>query len=113
MCLMVEQALPELTNRGIDVEFIDPATLKPLDMETIGASIKKTHRAVVISESHRTGGFTNELSARIMDDCFYDLDAPVIRVAAEDVPIPYNRTLEMETIPAAKDILAAVMKVME
>ena len=112
MCLMVAQAMPELEQAGIDVEFIDPRTLKPLDMETIGASIRKTHKAVVVSESHRTGGYTNELSARIMDECFYDLDAPVIRVAAEDVPIPYNRTLEMEAIPAVKDIVAAVKKVM-
>ncbi len=112
MCLMVAQALPELEHSGIDIEFIDPRTLKPLDMETISASIRKTHKVVVVSESHRTGGYTNELSARIMDECFYDLDAPVIRVAAEDVPIPYNRTLEMEAIPAVKDIVAAVKEVM-
>jgi pyruvate/2-oxoglutarate/acetoin dehydrogenase E1 component len=112
MCLMVEQALPELDQMGIQIEFIDPRTLKPLDMETIAASIRKTHRAVVVSESHRTGGFTNELAARIMDDCFYDLDAPVLRVATEDIPIPYNRRLELEAIPAAKDIIAAVRQVM-
>jgi pyruvate/2-oxoglutarate/acetoin dehydrogenase E1 component len=113
MCLMVQQAISDLEQAGIDVEFIDPRTVKPLDMETIAASIKKTHRTVVVSEGHRTGGYTNELSARIMDDCFYDLDAPVQRVAAEDVPIPYNRTLEFEVIPAPKDIIAAVKKVME
>jgi acetoin:2,6-dichlorophenolindophenol oxidoreductase subunit beta len=113
MCLMAQQAISDLEQAGIDVEFIDPRTIKPLDMETIAASIKKTHHAVVVSESHRTGGFTNELSARIMDDCFYDLDAPVQRVAAEDVPIPYNRTLELEVIPAAKDIISAVKYVMK
>ena len=112
MCSMAEKAIEELEKENIDVEFIDPRTIKPLDMETIAASIKKTHHVVVVSESHRTGGFTNELSARIMDDCFHDLDAPVIRVAAEDVPIPYNGKLEAETIPAPKDIVAAIRKVL-
>jgi pyruvate/2-oxoglutarate/acetoin dehydrogenase E1 component len=112
MLMLAQQAIPELEKEGIDVELIDPRTLKPLDMQTIGDSVRKTHRAVVVSESHRTGGHTNEVAARIMDDCFYDLDAPVIRVGAEDVPIPYNRTLEYEVIPAVKDILAAVHQVM-
>jgi len=112
MCTLAAKVIPELEQMGIDVELIDPRTLKPLDIETIAASIRKTHRSVVVSESHRTGGFTNELAARIMDDCFYDLDGPVIRVAAEDVPIPYNRTLELETIPNERDIIAAVQKVM-
>jgi len=81
-------------------------------MATIATSIAKTHRAVVVNEGHRSGGFSNEIAARIMDDCFYDLDAPVLRVAAEDVPIPYNAALEAEVIPAEKDILAAVREVM-
>jgi pyruvate/2-oxoglutarate/acetoin dehydrogenase E1 component len=113
MCLMAEKALRELEQQKIDVEFIDPRTLKPLDMETIGQSARKTHKVVVVSESHRTGGFTNELAARIMDECFYELDAPVQRVAAEDVPIPYNHALEAEVIPSEKDIIAAVHKVMD
>jgi len=112
MCAMAEKALEELEHENIDVEFVDPRTIKPLDMETIAASIEKTHHAVVVSESHRTGGFTNELSARIVDECFYDLDAPVVRVAAEDVPIPYNARLEAEAIPAPKDIVAAVREVL-
>ena len=112
MCAMAEKAMEELEHENIDVEFIDPRTIKPLDMETIAASIEKTHHAVVVSESHRTGGFTNELSARIVDECFYDLDAPVVRVAAEDVPIPYNARLEAEAIPAPKDIVAAVREVL-
>ena len=112
MCAMAETAMEELEHENIDVEFVDPRTIKPLDMETIAASIEKTHHAVVVSESHRTGGFTNELSARIMDECFYDLDAPVVRVATEDVPIPYNARLEAETIPAPKDIVAAIREVL-
>ena len=108
MCNFAAKAMEELTAAGIDVELIDPRTLKPLDMETIANSVRKTHHAVVVCEGHRTGGYTNELAARIMDDCFYQLDAPVIRVAAEDVPIPYNRKLEAEVIPAPHDIVKAV-----
>jgi pyruvate dehydrogenase E1 component beta subunit len=66
---------------------------------------------VVVNEGHRTGGFASELAARIIDECFDYLDAPIMRVAAEDVPIPYNRQLELEVIPAEKDILAAVREV--
>lgn len=112
MCSLAANAIEKLAQEGIDVEFIDPRTIKPLDMETIGASIRKTHRAVVVNEGPRTGGFTSELSAKIMDDCFDDLDAPVKRVATEDVPIPFSPSLELEVIPAEKDILAAVREVM-
>jgi len=113
MCSFASSAVEKLSFEGIDVELIDPRTIKPLDMETIAASITKTHRVVVVNEGPKTGGFSNEVSSKIMDTCFYDLDAPVLRVAAEDVPIPYNAILEAEVIPAEKDILAAVKKVME
>lgn len=106
-------AVETLAGDGIDTEWIDVRTLKPLDMDTIAASIAKTHRVVIVNEGHDTGGFSNEISSKIMDCCFYDLDAPALRVAAEDVPIPYNTELENEVIPAEKDILAAVRKVME
>ena len=113
MCNFASSAVEKLSSEGIDVELIDPRTIKPLDMETIAASIAKTHRVVVVNEGPKTGGFSNEVSSKIMDTCFYDLDTPVLRVAAEDVPIPYNAILEAEVIPAEKDILAAVKKVME
>ena len=113
MCKFAESAAAKLAEEGIQVELIDPRSLKPFDMETISVSIAKTHRVVVVNEGHNTGGFSNEISSKIMDNCFYDLDGPVIRVAAEDVPIPYNSILENEVIPAEKDILAAVHKVME
>ncbi len=113
MCSFASSAVEKLSSDGIDVEIIDPRTIKPLDMETIAASIAKTHRVVVVNEGPKTGGFSNEVSSKIMDTCFYDLDAPVMRVAAEDVPIPYNSILEAEVIPAEKDILAAVKKIME
>lgn len=112
MCLFAENAAGKLAQEGIDAEVIDPRTLKPLDMDTIATSIAKTHRVVVVNEGHRTGGFSNEISSKIMDCCFFDLDAPVVRVAAEDVPIPYNSVLEEEVIPGEKDILAAVHQVL-
>ena len=113
MCKFAESAAEKLAAEGIQIELIDPRTLKPLDMETVSASIAKTHRVVVVNEGHNTGGFSNEISSKIMDCCFYELDGPVIRVAAEDVPIPYNSVLENEVIPAEKDILAAVHKILE
>ena len=113
MCKFAESAAEKLAADGIQVELIDPRTLKPFDMETVSASIAKTHRVIVVNEGHNTGGFSNEISSKIMDSCFFDLDGPVIRVAAEDVPIPYNSILENEVIPAEKDILAAVHKILE
>ncbi len=113
MCKFAESAAVKLADEGIDVELIDLRTLKPLDIDTISASVAKTHRVVVVNEGHQTGGFSNEISSKIMDHCFYDLDAPVIRVAAEDVPIPYNAILEAEVIPAEKDIYAAVPQVLD
>lgn len=113
MCNLAEEAIKSLTQDSIDVEFIDLRTLKPFDIETVSASVAKTHRVVVVNEGHRSGGYSNEVAARIMDECFYDLDAPVIRVAAEDVPIPYNAILEAEVIPAVKDIIAGVHQVLD
>jgi len=113
MCQFVASAISKLEKEGISIEFIDPRTIKPLDMDTIASSIAKTHRVVVVNEGPYTGGLSNEISSKIMDQCFYDLDAPVIRVASEDVPIPYNSILEAEVIPAEKDIIAAVHKVLE
>ena len=112
MCKFAESAVEKFAGEGISIELIDPRTLKPLDMETISTSISKTHRAVIVNEGHNTGGFSNEISSKIMDQCFYDLDAPVMRVAAEDVPIPYNSILEAEVIPAEKDIVSAINKVL-
>jgi len=113
MCKFAESATNKLAEEGINVELIDLRTLKPLDLDTIAASIAKTHRVVVVNEGHSTGGFSNEVSSKIMDRCFFDLDAPVMRVASEDVPIPYNSILENEVIPAEKDILAGVRKTIE
>ena len=86
-------------------------SLKPLDMDTVAESIKKTHRAVSIHEAHLTGGFGAELVARIQADVFDYLDAPVLRVAAQDVPIPFSPPLEDFVLPSVSNVVEAVRQV--
>jgi len=105
------EAASELAEQGIEVEVVDLRTLKPLDMNTIAASIKKTNRAVVVHEACLTGGFGAELAARIQAELFYDLDAPVLRVAARDVPIPFSPGLEDFVIPRPADVIRSVKAV--
>ena len=99
-----------LAKDGIDVEVVDVRSLLPLDTETIYASVRKTHRAVVVYEDWRSGGFGAEIAARISEDCFDELDAPVARVGGLNVPMPYARVLELECIPDENDVVAAVRK---
>jgi pyruvate dehydrogenase E1 component beta subunit len=103
-------AAEELAKSGIDAEVVDVRCLLPLDTETIYNSVRKTHRAVVVYEDWRSGGFGAEIAARIGEECFDDLDAPVGRVGGLNVPMPYTRNLELECIPNEKDVLAAVQK---
>ena len=112
MVLFALQAAEKLAAEGIEVEVIDPRTLKPLDLETIVASVKKTNRLVVVSEGVRTGGFASEVAARVQAAAFDDLDAPIACVTSEDVPMPYNERLELEAIPTEADIVRAVKEVM-
>ncbi len=97
---------------GIEVEVIDPRTLRPLDAETILASVRKTHRCVIVHEGWTKFGFGAEVATMIMEEAFDFLDAPVARVGMGDVPMPYNDTLERAVIPSAPDIVAAVKAVM-
>jgi 2-oxoisovalerate dehydrogenase E1 component len=109
--MMVQRALQaalELEKEGISVEVVDPRTLVPLDEATILDSVRKTHRAIIVHEAVKRGGFGAELTALIMEKALDDLDAPVVRVAARNVPMPYNDALEKATIPSREDILAAV-----
>ena len=94
---------------GISCEVIDLRTLRPLDIDTIIASVKKTNRAVVVEDDWRFGGFAGELSAQIMERAFDWLDAPVGRVCARDVPLPYNRNLEFAALPSEEDVVEAVL----
>jgi pyruvate dehydrogenase E1 component beta subunit len=93
------KAADRLASQGIDAEVIDLRVLRPLDTATILASVAKTHRAVVVDEMWRTGGFAAEVSAQIMEGAFYDLDGPVLRVCSAEVPIPYAKHLEDAALP--------------
>lgn len=104
-------AADKLAGEGISVEVIDLRTLNPLDMETVKASIEKTGRAVVVYEGYKTSGFGAELVARINEEVFDALDAPVVRVAAADVPVPMAESLERLAIPSEEDIIAAIREV--
>jgi len=103
----VLEAAERLTADGIDAEVIDLRSLRPLDDATIMTSVAKTHRAVVIDEGWRTGSLAGEVSARIMEQAFWELDAPVGRVCSAEVPIPYPRHLEDAALPQVPAIVAA------
>ncbi len=100
-----------LAERGIDAEVVDVRSLLPLDTETIYQSVRKTNRAVVVYEDWKSGGFGAEIAARVGEDCFDDLDAPVGRVGGLNVPMPYTRNLELQCIPNEQDVIAAVEKI--
>jgi pyruvate/2-oxoglutarate/acetoin dehydrogenase E1 component/TPP-dependent pyruvate/acetoin dehydrogenase alpha subunit len=106
------EAAEKLAEDGISVEVIDLRTLKPLDMETITASVRKTGRVVGLTEAYRTGSFISELAMRIQEEAFDWLDAPVIRVAAADVPVPMSETLEDAAIPNVEAIVAGIHEVL-
>ncbi len=108
----VLEAVKVLEKEGYDPEVIDLISLKPLDFETIGASIRKTHRVIIVEECMRTGGIGAELSASISDRLFDELDAPVLRLASQDIPTPYNGGLEKLTIVQPEQIIEAVQKMM-
>ncbi|OOZ40558.1 alpha-ketoacid dehydrogenase subunit beta [Solemya pervernicosa gill symbiont] len=104
------QAADVLARQGIDVEVIDLYSLAPLDREGIKASVAKTHRAVIVEEAEAPVGVGSEVMAIINEECFFELDAPPIRVSAKNVPVPYNHTLEKAVIPNAGDVVDAVLK---
>jgi len=110
MVLLALEAAEDLAKEGISVEVVDPRTLKPLDAKTIIGSVKKTGRAVVVHEGYRTCGVGAEIAAQIMEEAFDYLDAPVLRVAGEDVPIPMSPVLEEAAIPSKTKIIEAVKK---
>lgn len=104
------EAAEKLAADGISVEVIDLRSLYPLDKELIGESIAKTHKAIVITEEVKRGGFGGEISAIIGEEFFDYLDAPVIRIGALDTPVPFAPNLEQYYIPNAQDILVAAKK---
>jgi pyruvate dehydrogenase E1 component beta subunit len=107
------QAADLLAADGIEAEVIDLRTLRPLDTGTILASVARTHRALIVDEAWRTGSFAAEVSARIMEGGFYDLDGPVQRVCSAEVPMPYAGHMEEAALPQAPAIVAAARAMLE
>lgn len=101
------EAAARLTEDGIDAEVLDLRTLRPLDEATILASARRTRRAVVVDEGWRSGSISAEICARLGEQLFYELDAPVARVCSAEVPIPYSKHLELAALPSAERVLAA------
>lgn len=105
-------AANELAKVGISVEIIDLRTIKPLDIATVAASVRKTHRAVLVEEGHIFAGISAELGFQIQQHCFDDLDAPLFRVCQKETPLPYAKNLEGESLPSKERIVAALKEVL-
>jgi pyruvate/2-oxoglutarate/acetoin dehydrogenase E1 component/TPP-dependent pyruvate/acetoin dehydrogenase alpha subunit len=112
MALRALEAAEKLAEEGISAEVVDLRCLKPLDMETVVASVRKTGRVVGVTEAYTTGSFISELLVRINETAFDYLDAPMVRVGAADVPVPMAETLEDEAIPSVAKIIAGVHRVL-
>jgi pyruvate/2-oxoglutarate/acetoin dehydrogenase E1 component len=112
MVLRALEAAERLADEGISVEVVDLRTLKPLDMDTVAASVRKTGRVVGVSEGYKTGSFISELAMRIQEEVFDWLDAPVVRVTAADVPMPMSEPLEDACIPSVERIIDGIRQVL-
>jgi len=106
------EAADTLAADGIEADVLDLRVLRPLDTDTIVRSVSATHRAVIIDEGWRSGGISAEITTRLVEQCFYQLDAPVARVCSEEVPIPYAKHLEDATVPQTAGIVAAALTVL-
>jgi pyruvate/2-oxoglutarate/acetoin dehydrogenase E1 component len=101
-------AAEQLAADGIEAEIVDLRSLRPLDDATVLASLRRTKRVVIVDEGWRSGSLAAEVAMRIVEQGFYDLDAPIARVCTEEVPIPYPKHLEEAALPSAARIVAAV-----
>lgn len=108
MLKFCREAADELAKEGVSVEIIDLRTIKPLDIATVAASVRKTHRCVLVEEGHIFAGISAELGFQIQQHCFDDLDAPLIRVCQRETPLPYAKNLEKESIPNKTRIIEAL-----
>src|SRR5207249_11324405 len=106
------EAAKALAGEGGEAEVIDLRTLVPLDWVTVLASVRKTHRAMVVHEAVRTAGPGAEIAARIQEEAFFDLEAPVLRLGAKDVPLPQHADLEQLCIPSVADIAATARRLL-
>ena len=105
-------AASRLADAGVDVEVIDLRTLRPLDGDTLVASIARTHRAVIVDEGWHTGSLAGEVAALLGERAFWELDAPIARVCSAEVPMPYAKHLEIAALPSVERIVAAVKAVL-
>ncbi|NIX39752.1 MAG: alpha-ketoacid dehydrogenase subunit beta, partial [Gemmatimonadetes bacterium] len=105
-------AADKLAEAGISAEVIDLRCLKPIDGEAIRASLAKTHKTVIVTEDEAPVGISAEIMAVINEECFFELDAPPVRVTAEDVPIPYNHSLEKAALPDADKVATATRQLL-
>ncbi|MBX9922702.1 MAG: pyruvate dehydrogenase complex E1 component subunit beta [Rhabdochlamydiaceae bacterium] len=112
MVSLCKLAATELAKKGIQVEIIDLRTIKPLDIATIATSVRKTHHCVVVEEGHMYSGICAEVGFEVMQHCFDDLDAPVMRVTQRETPMPYSKVLEKETMPTVQRIEQCVIDVL-
>lgn len=99
-----------LQEQGVSAEVVDMRCLVPMDLDTVAASLHKTGRVVIVHEAHRSFGWGAELATRLMEECFFDLTSPVVRVASLDVPFPYNRTLEAHVMPRVEEIVSTATR---
>ncbi len=106
------QAAELVAKDGVEAEVVDPRTLRPLDEDLIFDSVRRTNRCVVVEEGWRYAGFGAEIADRVQRECFDDLDAPVIRVTAADVPMPYSKMLEKAYLPQPEKVVEAVHEVL-
>jgi pyruvate dehydrogenase E1 component beta subunit len=106
------KAADQLAQEGIEVEIVDLRTLRPLDMEPVLESFKKTNRAVIVEEGWRSFGVGAEVAASIYEQAFDYIDAPIQRVAQKEVPLPYSRNLEQSALPQVEDVIKAVKEVL-
>lgn len=107
----VLKAAEEVAEQGINVEVVDPRTLIPLDKELIFESVKKTGKLMLVNDAYKTGGFIGEIAAMVTESEIFDyLDHPIVRLASEDVPVPYARVLEQAVLPDVEKIKAAIIK---
>lgn len=109
----VMQAVKELIDINYDPEVIDLISLKPIDIDSIASSLRKTHKLIIVEECMRTGGIGAEIIAQINDAHFNLLDSPIIRLSSQDIPTPYNGTLEKATVVQPKQIVEAVKKLLD
>ena len=106
------KAAEQLSTEGVEVEIVDLRSLRPLDMQPVLESFKKTNRAVIVEEGWRSFGVGSEVASRIYEEAFDYVDAPIKRIAQKEVPLPYNRTLEQLALPQVEDVIRAVKEVL-